>query len=109
MSTSRTPTPHAHSPRHLVGVWLGLLALTALTVGAAGLELGAWDLVFALGIASAKAALVALEYMHLREDNGLYAGALIGSVLLVLLLVYLTSLDQAELLPSLVGGADAPS
>jgi cytochrome c oxidase subunit 4 len=50
----------------LVFVCLGLLALTALTVGMAQISLGGWNVVIALGIAVMKALLIATFYMEMK-------------------------------------------
>ena len=52
-------------------VWAALLALTALTVVAAGLDLACGAVAVALGIATVKSALVALYFMHLRWEKRL--------------------------------------
>jgi cytochrome c oxidase subunit 4 len=52
-------------PFPLLASWLGLLALLALTVTAAYLPLGAFNIVVALGIGAAKAAIVAAFFMEL--------------------------------------------
>jgi cytochrome c oxidase subunit 4 len=50
-----------------------LLVLTVITVLAAGFSFGSWNVVIALGIASVKASLVALFFMHLRHDKPMSA------------------------------------
>ena len=50
-----------------------LLALTVTTVLAAGFNFGSWNVVIALGIATIKASLVALFFMHLRHDKPMRA------------------------------------
>lgn len=65
-------------PFALVGAWLGLLALLALTVTLAYAPLGAANAVVALGIGTIKAVLVAAIFMELRHRSGLtltFAGA----------------------------------
>jgi cytochrome c oxidase subunit 4 len=72
MTKSRRPS------RIIVMSWLGLLALLAITVTAAYLPLGTANTVVAMGIAAAKAAIVATIFMELRERNSLaitFAGA----------------------------------
>jgi cytochrome c oxidase subunit 4 len=64
--------------RILVLSWLGLLALLALTTGAAYLPLGATNTVVAVVIATIKGALIAAIFMELRESSRLtltFAGA----------------------------------
>jgi cytochrome c oxidase subunit IV len=51
-------------------VWLALMLLLALTTASAFLPLGMWNGVLNLGIATAKAMLVALSFMHLRRSHG---------------------------------------
>lgn len=65
-------------PIALVGAWLALLALLALTVTLAYLPLGAGNAIVALTIGTIKAGLVAAIFMELRHRGGLtlvFAGA----------------------------------
>ena len=65
-------------PFPLVAAWLALLALLALTVTLAYQPLGAFNAVVALGIGTAKAAVVAAVFMELRHRGPrtlLFAGA----------------------------------
>lgn len=80
MSThTETHDEHAHGGIAIyTRTLIGLLILTAVTVGAAYINLGAGNIVIALFIATIKAILVALFFMHLRWDkpmNGLIAMA----------------------------------
>lgn len=50
-----------------LAVFGGLVALTALTVAAASVDLGGLNVPLAVGIAGAKATLVALFFMHVRH------------------------------------------
>ena len=62
----------------LIGAWLGLLGLLALTVTMAYMPLGAANAVVAIGIGIIKAALVAAIFMELRHRDALillFAGA----------------------------------
>jgi cytochrome c oxidase subunit 4 len=52
-------------------VFVGLLALLGATVGASFIELGIWALPIGMGIACAKAFLVAAFFMHLRQSTSL--------------------------------------
>jgi cytochrome c oxidase subunit 4 len=60
---------HSHSYSIYILVWLGLLALTALTVAIAGMNIGRFTVVTALIIASFKAYLVLTIFMHLRSET----------------------------------------
>lgn len=65
-------------PLSLIGTWLALLGLLALTVTIAYVPLGAGNAVVALSIGTVKAGLVAAIFMELRHRSGLtlvFAGA----------------------------------
>ena len=78
-------TESSHGPAgysRLVLLWLGLLALTGLTVALAGIELGSLVVVTALTIASTKAVLVLNVFMHLKFEN-LILRLMVGGVFLL--------------------------
>ena len=54
-----------------LAVWAVLLAFLAATVGSSFVAVGAWNLVINFMIACAKAALVAIFFMHLRTGPAL--------------------------------------
>ena len=69
--------------------WAALLFLTVVTVGASYIDFGQGNVVIALSIATVKAILVALFFMHLAHDrpvNGLIAVA--GFIFLGLFLMF---------------------
>jgi len=112
-TATHTPAPagahHEHDISHDAGLYLRtliiLLILTGITVGAAGIQFGsgAANVVIALTIATIKATLVALFFMHLAHDkpvNAIIAGG--GFIFLGLFLLF-TFLDvgtRVPLLPS---------
>jgi cytochrome c oxidase subunit IV len=57
---------HIVPPKVYVGIFLSLMVLTAATVAAAYVNLGPFNIVIALAIASLKATLVVLYFMHAR-------------------------------------------
>ena len=59
---------HVVSPRIYFAVFTSLMLFTALTVWAAFQDLGPFNLVVALGIATLKATLVVLYFMHVRYN-----------------------------------------
>jgi cytochrome c oxidase subunit IV len=59
---------HIVSPKVYVTIFLALMAFTALTVVAAFMDLGPFNLAVALGIATIKATLVVLYFMHVRYN-----------------------------------------
>jgi cytochrome c oxidase subunit 4 len=69
---SNHATAHAHSipgPKTYATVLGVLILLTGITVTAAGIDFGSMNTVIALLIATLKASLVALFFMHLRHDR----------------------------------------
>lgn len=62
---------HIVTPRQYLLVWIVLLCLTGVTVGAALLEMGALNPVVAVGIACLKAVVVILFFMHLKYSSKL--------------------------------------
>lgn len=68
---------HVLSTRACLLVWVGLLLLTAITVWAAGVDFGFLHVLVALVVATCKASLVVLWFMHLKnEERGIRLMAL---------------------------------
>lgn len=92
--------PHGHehpaSMLMLVSVFLALLVLTVVTVAVAYVDLGELNLVVAMGIASVKATLVALFFMHLAHDSGFNRLAFFMSFVFVGLFVTITMMDSGQ-------------
>ena len=57
-------TEHIVSPKLYVGIFFSLMVFTLLTVFAATRDFGRWNIVIALVIATIKASLVILFFMH---------------------------------------------
>src|ERR1700675_1095650 len=90
--SEHTLNPKAEAAKYAKTL-ISLLILTAITVGASYINFGAMNVVVALTIATIKATLVALFFMHLLHDkpvNGLIAAA--GFLFLGLFLMF-TLLD----------------
>lgn len=84
---------HSHAVGHIVplnvfvAVLIALFVLTAITVGVSYIDFGAWNIVVAMVVASIKALLVALFFMHLKfEDPFTWAYAGLPLIILGLLL-----------------------
>jgi cytochrome c oxidase subunit IV len=81
----------------LFGVLGALLALTIATVAVTSIDLGAQgNLVVAMIIATVKAALVCVFFMHLLWDKKFNAVLFLTSVLLLILFLSLTTNDRGE-------------
>ena len=97
MSTHTESTPHpaqAHEHGHdhsgtYLKTLLALLVLTIVTVGASYIDFGSGNIVIALTIATIKASLVALFFMHLRYEKPVNAIiALTGFLFLGIFLMF---------------------
>ncbi len=86
----------------LLAVWGALMALTALTVAATWVDLGAMNLVVALAIATVKAAFVVLYFMHMRYDRPFNAIVFVAALAFVALFVVLALLDTAAYRPEMI-------
>jgi cytochrome c oxidase subunit 4 len=76
---------HAHISglAFYVGIFAALIAFTLLTVAISNVHLGKANLIVAVVIASMKASLVVLFFMHLRYDNKFYSMILVVSLLFI--------------------------
>jgi cytochrome c oxidase subunit 4 len=71
--------------RQYLNIWVLLMVLTILTIGAAQFDFGGLNVSIALIIASIKAGVVALYFMHLKhEDNMTWVFAIFPLFLLAL-------------------------
>lgn len=74
--------------RTCLAIYVALLLLTVVTVLVSYVDLGMLNVVVALLIASAKASLVALFFMHLRSEDRLVWGfALVPIVFLAIIIL----------------------
>ena len=76
-----------------LAVAFGLFILTGITVAASFIDLGSLNIVVALVIASVKALLVALFFMHLLYDNKLYLIVFSAALFFLTLFITLTMFD----------------
>ncbi len=74
-------------------VWGGLVLLTGVTVAVSYVNLGVMNVVVALLIASAKASLVALYFMHLKSERRLVWGFALTPIFFLVLIVAGTLAD----------------
>ncbi len=85
----------------LLTVFALLMVLTVLTVSATRIDLGGWNLSIAMGIASVKAALVALYFMHLRYDHPFNGLIFVTALLFLSLFLSLILLDTLQYHPAI--------
>ncbi len=84
---------HILPAKMYVVIWAILMVLTATTVYAATLELGLFNIVLALLIATIKGTLVVLFFMHLRYSTKLTMVTVIASIFWLFILFSLTMTD----------------
>ena len=77
----------------LIIVWIGLLALTSITVSVAGLNLGAYTMFVALLIASIKSYLVVSIFMHIKYEEKIFKLFLLISGFTLVVIFALTFSD----------------
>jgi cytochrome c oxidase subunit 4 len=85
--------PHITPLRNYVRVWGALMALTVVTVAAAQINLGPLNVPLALAIATLKASLVALFFMHLFYDDRFLSVVFGSGLLFLLIFASLTIID----------------
>ena len=108
--SSSTPASAHSGLGHVVPVWLlaavfgALLVLTGLTVAVAHVDLGNLNLYLALAIATVKASLVVLFFMHLFWDRPFNAMIFIGCLLFVSLFIGIALTDSRANDASAIGG-----
>ncbi|MGB7844300.1 MAG: cytochrome C oxidase subunit IV family protein [Candidatus Acidiferrum sp.] len=86
-------TEHIVKPGTYVAIITTLLILTGLTVTAAYINLGRFNIVVALGIATLKATLVVLFFMHAKFSPGRTKLVIFAGIFWLLMLLFMTLSD----------------
>ena len=93
---------HDIGPKALIIVWLALTILTVVTVYAATVDLGrAFNVTVAMVIASIKASIVALYFMHLKFEDKLTWIYALYPIFLLFLLIATTIMETFTRVPAL--------
>ncbi len=87
---------HTHHTKAYMLVWLALLVLTAITVYVSYFDFGEWNIFVAMLVATIKAALVCLFFMHLKYDNRMDQVVFISSFVFLAIFIGLTLSDTEE-------------
>jgi cytochrome c oxidase subunit IV len=87
---------HITPLRVYLTVATALLILTAITVRISLINLGGWNLVVALAVATLKATLVALFFMHLLYDKKIYMIVFGVGIVFLAVFIALTMFDTLE-------------
>jgi cytochrome c oxidase subunit IV len=77
-------THHQTHQLQYLGIWLGLVALTILTVTTASLNVGRIGILIVLAIAATKSTMVLLWFMHLSTEKRLLLKLLVPIAVCVL-------------------------
>ena len=91
--TPGTNAPHIIGYGKLIAVWLGLLALTALTVRVSRMDLGIGHVWGSLAIASIKGGLVIAFFMHMRYEGRLLRWLLFVALVTLAIFIGFTFFD----------------
>ena len=90
---------HIVSIKLYYAIWIALLLLTGITAGVAFIDLGPFNTVVALVIATLKAVLVLLFFMHLKYTNEKMTSVVVISALFWLLILLALSLADYSTRP----------
>jgi cytochrome c oxidase subunit IV len=96
MSAKSIHKPHILPLSAYFGVALALLVMTVVTVAAASVDFGEWNLIIAMLIAIFKATLVALIFMHLFWDDKFYSIVFVSSLVFLGFFLTLTMYDTLK-------------
>ena len=97
-SLENSSAPHDSSSEHVsplglsIWIWLTLLVFTGITVSAAFVELGPFNTILALSIATFKAILVVLFFMHVKYAHEKLTGLVIVSAIFFLFILLALSM-----------------
>jgi cytochrome c oxidase subunit IV len=87
---------HVSSLKVYLGIFLTLMVLTAVTIAVAYVDLGPFNKVVALGIASFKATLVVLYFMHVKYASRLTKLVVVAGFFFLAVLLGLTMSDYSS-------------
>jgi len=87
-----------HAPGYglFIGVWAGLMVLTAVTVEVSTIHLGFLNVVVAMTIASVKASLVVFFFMHLKYENRTLKTMVLVAFVILAIFIGFTFFDTAN-------------
>ncbi len=87
---------HVSPLKVYIGIFLTLMVLTAITVAVAYVNLGQLNKVVAMGIASLKATLVVLYFMHVKYASRMTKLIVISGLFFLGILLSLTMVDYSS-------------
>ena len=86
---------HSHiiSYRTFTAIWVALLVLTLVTIAVAQVNLGAWNVWVAIGIATLKSSLVVAIFMHMKYEHWFFKVSLLIALLILAIFIGLNFFD----------------
>ena len=96
MAEHEQHSEHIVPPRVYLTIILTLMALTAATVSVAYIDLGRFNIVAALGIATIKATLVVLFFMHAKYSPKRTKLVIFAGIFWLIILLFMTLSDYAS-------------
>jgi cytochrome c oxidase subunit IV len=90
------PSEHIVPPSVYLGIILTLMTLTAVTVSVAYIDLGRYNIVAALAIATIKAMLVVLFFMHAKDSPKRTKLVIFAGIFWLIILLLMTMSDYAS-------------
>src|SRR5262245_38421949 len=85
--------PHVLPIPIYLKTWGALMVLTAITVGASYVHFGSWNLIIAMLVATIKATIVGLIFMHLFWDHKFHAIIFCFSIIFLSIFIGFTMAD----------------
>ena len=74
-------------------IWVVLLVLTGITIAVSQVDLGAFNIWVALGIASIKSSLVIAFFMHMKYEQPVFKLCLLAALAILAIFIGFTFLD----------------
>ena len=87
---------HVSPIKVYIAIFVTLMVLTSVTVAVAYVNLGPWNKVVAMGIASFKATLVVLYFMHVKYASRLTKLIVVSGFFFLMILLTLTMADYGS-------------
>jgi cytochrome c oxidase subunit 4 len=88
--------PHVLPHAMYIGVWAALIVLTVITVWVSYHDYGNMNIVVAMAVATVKASLVVLFFMHLKYDEPFNGLIFVGTLIFLGIFIVLTMADFQE-------------
>jgi len=84
---------HIISYRTFTVLWVALLVLTLVTIAVAQVDLGAWNIWVAIGIATFKSSLVVAIFMHMKYEHWFFKVSLLITFVILAIFIGLNFFD----------------